>query len=64
MIEVHTSIDPEIIKARKFEATGLAPYAKPNLADFPQLHATQKTDTLVIGSFHPVWPGSRQATGR
>lgn len=49
MIEIHTSIDPEIIKARQIEAAGRTPYAKPNLAEFPQLHATQKTDTLVIG---------------
>ncbi|MFA6212375.1 MAG: FAD-dependent oxidoreductase [Candidatus Obscuribacterales bacterium] len=49
MIEIHTSIDPQIMKARQIEATGATPYAKPNLADFPQLHATQKTDTLVIG---------------
>ncbi|MBP9094765.1 FAD-dependent oxidoreductase [bacterium] len=49
MIEIHTSIDPRIVKAREIEAAGRTPYARPNLAEFPQLHATQKTDTLVIG---------------
>ena len=49
MIEIQTSINPEIIKARTFEAASISPYGKPDLAMFPQLQATQKTDTLVIG---------------
>jgi glycine/D-amino acid oxidase-like deaminating enzyme len=49
VIEIHHSIDPEILKARAFEQGSTSPYAKQNLHGFPQLHGTQKTDTLVIG---------------
>jgi gamma-glutamylputrescine oxidase len=49
MIEIHSSVNPEILRARSFEATSHSPYAKTNFSDFPQLHGTQKTDTLVIG---------------
>ncbi|CAN5281912.1 FAD-binding oxidoreductase [soil metagenome] len=64
MIEIHQSIDAQILKARKFEASSVTPYARPNLADFPQLHATQKTDTLVIGGgFTGLSIADKLATG-
>jgi glycine/D-amino acid oxidase-like deaminating enzyme len=49
LIEIPHSQDVEIGKARLYELSSESPYRKPDLSSFPQLHATQKTDTLVVG---------------
>ena len=49
MVEISTSVETQIVNARRFEAGSTTPYLNPNLSQFPQLHETVKTDTLVIG---------------
>lgn len=49
MIEIHQSVDLQIVRARQFEAASQTPYAVPHHSEFPQLQGTHKTDTLVIG---------------
>ncbi len=49
VVEIATSSETQIVNARAFEAASTTPYAKSNLSQYPQLHETVKTDTLVIG---------------
>ena len=48
-IDIQTSIDPEIIKARKFESESRTAYAKTGASAHPELQGTKQTHTLVVG---------------